>query len=88
MIGPQILVIVPVSILGALVLAVRRSPWALVLFGFPLLFGLWSSWIGIRETPGYEWTGPFLVSMGVGLLGYGLVVSGLWKAIGGMAKGS
>ncbi|MCC6125395.1 MAG: hypothetical protein IT426_10560 [Pirellulales bacterium] len=81
MVGPQILVIVPLALLLGLVFASRRSPWSLVCFGYPFTFGLTSAWIGDMEMPGYERTTAFAVSVGIGLVGCGLIGTGLWKLV-------
>ena len=83
MIGPQIMVIVPVAIAAGIVFALRRSFWSFVCFGYPLTFGLISAWIGYSEMPGYERTVPFAVSIGLGLVGVSLVAIGLWKVLPG-----
>ncbi len=88
MIGPQIMIIVPVAIVAGIVFAVRRSFLSLVCFGYPLTFGLASAYIGCSEVTGYERTSPFAVSMGIGLAGVGLIATGLWTALpSGTARG-
>jgi hypothetical protein len=79
MIGPQIMVVIPLALMAGIVLAVKRSFWSLVCFGYPLTFALISAWIGYVTTPGYEHTMPFAVSLGLGLTGLGLITFGLWK---------
>jgi NADH:ubiquinone oxidoreductase subunit 6 (subunit J) len=81
MIGPQILVIVPVAILAGIVFTVRRSFLSLVCFGYPFTFGLVSAYIGYSEVTDYERTSAFAVSMVIGLVGVGLIAAGLWKAL-------
>jgi len=81
MIGPQILVIVPVAIAAGTVFAFKRSSWSYVCFGYPLIFGLISAWIGHKEIPGYEGTMAFVVSIGLGLVGVSLIVVGLWNVL-------
>jgi hypothetical protein len=83
MIGPQIIVIVPVALVAGLVFAIRRSFWSLVCFGYPFLFGLVSAWIGYKEMPGYERTVAFAISIGIGIVGVVLVAMGLWLALPG-----
>ena len=81
MVGPQIIVIVPVALVLGLVFALRRSFWSLVCFGYPFLFGLTSAWIGYKEMPGYEQTVGFAISIGIGLVGVVMIAIGLWKAL-------
>lgn len=83
MVGPQIVVIVPVALLAGIVFAVRRSFWSLVCFGYPLTFGLISAWAGYMELADYERTTAFAVSIGLGLAGCVLIAVGLWKALPG-----
>ena len=83
MVGPQIIVIVPVALVLGLVFAFRRSFWSLVCFGYPFTFGLISAWIGYKEMPGYERTTPFVISIGIGVVGCVLIAGGLWKALPG-----
>jgi hypothetical protein len=83
MIGPQIMLIVPLALVAGIVFAMRRSFWSLVCFGYPFLFGLVSAWIGYKEMPGYERTVAFAISTGLGLVGCVLIAVGLWKALSG-----
>jgi hypothetical protein len=83
MIGPQIIVVVPVAIGAGVVFALRRSFWSLVCFGYPFTFGLVSAWIGYKEMSGYERTVAFAISIGIGLVGVVMVAVGLWKALSG-----
>ena len=83
MVGPQIMIIVPVAIGAGIIFAIRRFFWALICFGYPFTFGLVSAWIGYKEMPGYERTGGFAVSIGLGLVGVSLVAMGLWKVLPG-----
>ena len=83
MVGPQILLIVPVALLAGIVFALRRSFWSLVCFGYPFTFGLISAGIGCSELPDYERTTAFAVSIGIGLVGCVLIAVGLWKALPG-----
>jgi hypothetical protein len=83
MVGPQIVLIVPVTLVLGLVFALRRSFWSLVCFGYPFTFGLISAWAGYKEMPGYERTTAFAVSIGIGLVGCVLIAVGLWKALPG-----
>ena len=83
MIGPQIMVIVPVVIVAGIVFAVRRSFLSFVFFGYPFTFGLTSAAIGCAEITDYEQTAAFAVSIVIGLVGVGLIAVGLWKALPG-----
>ena len=83
MVGPQILVIVPVALLAGIVFALRRSFWSLVCFGYPFTFGLISAGMGYTELRDYERTTAFAVSIGLGLVGCVLIAMGLWKALPG-----
>ena len=46
MVGPQILLIVPLALATGVVFALRQSFWSLVCFGYPFTFGLISAAIG------------------------------------------
>lgn len=81
MIGPQILFMVPLSIIIGIIFAVRRSYWSSVFFGYPLTFGLVSAWIGSQELAGHQQTASFAVSTGIGLVGCALIAFGLWKSL-------
>ena len=81
MVGPAILITVPLAIAAGIFLAFRRSSWSWICFGYPLVFALISAWIGVKEIQGYETTGPFAVSLGLGLAGLGLIATGLWKVV-------
>ncbi|MGI9458819.1 MAG: hypothetical protein ACR2NF_02375 [Pirellulales bacterium] len=81
MIGPQILFIVPVAFLTGIILAVRRSFWSPVFFGYPLTFGLLSAWIGYQELTEYAFTIGFAVSVGIGMIGFALIAGGLWMSL-------
>ena len=83
MVGPQIMVIVPVALGLGLVFALQRSFWSLVCFGYPFTFGLISAWIGYKEISGYERLPAFAVSIGIGLIGCVLIAVGAWKALSG-----
>ena len=81
MIGPQIMIIVPVAIVAGIVFAFRRSFLSLVCFGYPFTFGLVSASIGCSEVTDYERTLAFAGSIVIGLAGVGLITAGLWKAL-------
>lgn len=81
MIGPQIMIIVPLAVVAGIVLAILRSSVSLVCFGYPLTFGLVSAYVGFWEVAGYERTVPFAISVALGVGGIGLIAAGLWKAL-------
>ena len=81
MIGPQIMVIVPVALLAGIVFAVRRSFLSLVCLGYPLTFGLVSAWIGCAEINDYSQTTAFFVSVVIGMIGVCLIATGFWKVL-------
>lgn len=81
MVGPQVVFVVPVALLAGIILAVRRSFWSLVFFGYPLTFGLLFAWIGYQEQAGHEYTTNFAISAGIGLIGCALIASGLWMSL-------
>jgi hypothetical protein len=81
MIGPQIMVIVPVAIVVGIIFASRRSFISLVCFGYPLTFGLVSAYIGCAEIDDYTQTTAFAISITFGFVGVGLIAVGLWKAL-------
>ncbi len=85
MIGPQIMFIAPLALVAGIVFAVCRSFWSLVCFGYPLTFALVSAWVGYWEMPGYERTGAFSFSIMLGLVGVGLIATGLWQVLLGSA---
>ena len=86
MIGPQILIIVPMAILAGVVFAIRRSFLSLVCFGYPFTFGVASALIGYAENPGYERTTAFAVFVAIGMAGIALMAAGLWKAVPGRSQ--
>jgi hypothetical protein len=83
LVGPQIVVIVPLALVLGLVFALRRSFWALVCCSYPFTFGLISAWIGYKEIPGYERSPAFAVSIGIGLVGCALIAVGLREVLTG-----
>ena len=86
MVGPQIVLLVPLALVLGLVFGLRRSLWSLVFHGYPLTFGLISAWIGYKEMPGYERTPAFAVSIGIGLVGCALIAMGLGKVLAGRIR--
>ena len=81
MVGPQIIFLVPVCLVAGVFCAVRRSFWSLVWIGYPFTFAGLSAWIGYKENPGYEQTSGFLISLGIGLIAYLMIVMGLWLSL-------
>ena len=81
MVGPQIMLLVPVAIITGIIFAVRRSFWSAVFFGYPFTFGFTVAWIGYYETPGYQNTLFCAVSITIGLIGLGLIALGLWHSL-------
>ena len=79
MFGPQIMAVVLLALIAGLFFAVKRSAWAFVCFGYPLTFALFSAWFGFMEISRYENTTAFAASVGIGLLGLGLIATGLWR---------
>jgi hypothetical protein len=83
MIGPQIMIIVPMFFVAGIVFAFRRSSLSLICFGYLFTFGLVSAYVGYLEMTDYQRTSPFVVSMVLGLIGVGLIAAGLWQALRG-----
>jgi hypothetical protein len=83
MIGPQILIIIPAAFIAGIILAAKRSFWALACFGYPLTFGLASAYIGCKEMVDYTHTTAFIISLSIGLAGVILIGAGFWKALPG-----
>jgi hypothetical protein len=81
MVGPQIIVIVPLALGLGIFYALHRSFGSLVCFGYPFTFGLISAWIGYKEVPGYEQTASFAISIGIGLFACFLIAVGLWISL-------
>lgn len=86
MVGPQIVLIVPATVLAGVFFFLRRSALSWVYFGYPLTFGLISARIGCAELAGYEQTPAFAVSVLVGVLGAGLIAAGFWKGLPGAVQ--
>ena len=81
MVGPQIVVMVPLALGLGILFAVQRSYWSLVCFSYPFTFGLVSAWIGYKEISGYEQTTAFSVSIGIGLIACAMIAAGLWSSL-------
>ena len=81
MVGPQIIVIVPLALVLGIFFAVRRSFVSLVCLGYPFTFGLIVAWAGCTEMPGYAQTLTFAVSVGIGLFACVLIAVGLWLSL-------
>lgn len=81
MIGPQILVIVPLILCLGVYFAFRRSFLSLVCLGYPLSFGLVSAYIGYYELKNYTSTSEFWVVLGIGIVGVDLIAVGLLKTL-------
>lgn len=81
MIGPQMFVIVPVSIFAGILLAIRGSFLSLVLFGYPLSFGLIVTLIGCLEDDGYLQSSSFVVWLLIGVFGFALIAIGCWMSL-------
>jgi len=81
MIGPQIMIIVPTAIVAGIIFAIRRSFLSLVCFGYPFTFGIASALIGCVEIDAYARTTAFAISVVIGMVGVGLMATGLWKAL-------
>ena len=75
-----------VAIVAGIVFAFRRSSLSLVCFGYPLTFGMLSALIGCVEIDDYVRTTAFAISVVIGMVGVGLMTTGLWKALGAMTE--
>ena len=84
MVGPQMVLIVPLALVLGLVLVLRRSFWSLVSLGYLFTFGMISAWIAYMETPSYEQCLAFAISISIGLVSCVLIAVGLWKALPGI----
>lgn len=83
MMGPQIMIIVPVAIVAGIVFAFRRSFLSLVCFGYPFTYGLLVAYMGCSEITDYERTSEFAIAVVIGMAGVGLIAAGLGKALPG-----
>lgn len=81
MVGPQILITLPVVIFIGICFAFRRSSWALVFLCYPLIFGLISAWIGVSEMQSYGKSSAFYTSVGIGGIGFMGIAAGLWRIV-------
>jgi hypothetical protein len=81
MYGPQIGVTVPVMLVLGIYFTIKRSAYAFIFTGFPLLFALLSVMIGMVEVSGYENTADFKVSILIGGVGLLSISVGLWKVL-------
>ena len=81
MIGPQIMVIAPLSLCLGIYFVFRRSFLSLVFLGYPLCFGLVSAYIGYYELKNYTSTSGFWVALGIGIVGVVLIAVGLLKTL-------
>jgi hypothetical protein len=81
MIGPQIMVIAPLSLCLGIYFVFRRSFLSLVCLGYPLCFGLVSAYVGYYELKNYTSTSEFWVALGIGIVGVDLIAVGLLKTL-------
>ena len=81
MIGPQIMVIAPLSLCLGVYFVFRRSFLSLVCLGYPLCYGLVSAYIGYYELKNYTSTSEFWVALGIGIVGVDLIAVGLLKTL-------
>ena len=81
MIGPQIMVIAPLSLCLGVYFIFRRSYLSLVCLGYPLCFGLVSAYVGYYELKNYTSTSEFWVALGIGIVGVDLIAVGLLKTL-------
>ena len=81
MIGPQIMVIAPLSICLGIYFVFRRSFLSLVCLGYPLCYGLVSAYVGYYELKNYTSTSGFWVALGIGIVGVDLIAVGLLKTL-------
>ena len=81
MIGPQIMVIAPLSLCLGIYFIFRRSYLSLVCLGYPLCYGLVSAYVGYYELKNYTSTSGFWVALGIGIVGVDLIAVGLLKTL-------
>ena len=81
MIGPQIMVIAPLSLCLGIYFIFRRSYLSLVCLGYPLCFGLVTAYVGYYELKNYTSTSEFWVALGIGIVGVDLIAVGLLKTL-------
>ena len=81
MIGPQIMVIAPLSICLGIYFVFRRSFLSLVCLGYPLCYGLVTAYVGYYEMKNYTSTSEFWVALGIGIVGVDLIAVGLLKTL-------
>ena len=81
MIGPQIMVIAPLSLCLGVYFVFRRSFLSLVCLGYPLCFGLVTAYVGYYEMNNYTSTSEFWVALGIGIVGVDLIAVGLLKTL-------
>ena len=81
MIGPQIMVIAPLSLCLGIYFFFRRSYLSLVCLGYPLCYGLVSAYVGYYELKNYTSTSGFWVALGIGIVGVDLIAVGLLKTL-------
>ena len=81
MIGPQIMVIAPLSLCLGIYFIFRRSYLSLVCLGYPLCYGLVSAYVGYYELKNYTSTSGFWVALGIGITGATLIAVGLLKTL-------
>jgi len=81
MIGPQIMVIAPLSLCLGIYFVFRRSFLSLVFLGYPLCFGLVTAYVGYYELKNYTSTSEFWVALGIGIVGVDLIAVGLLKTL-------
>jgi hypothetical protein len=81
MIGPQIMVIAPLSLCLGIYFIFRRAYLSLVCLGYPLCYGLVSAYVGYYELKNYTSTSGFWVALGIGIVGVDLIAVGLLKTL-------
>jgi hypothetical protein len=81
MIGPQIMVIAPLSLCLGIYFVFRCSFLSLVFLGYPLCYGLVSAYIGYYELKNYTSTSEFWVALAIGIVGVDLIAVGLLKTL-------